>query len=86
MEESCPSGRAFEPFSQSFRRALALSAELQKGLALPAALRKIQAMPSGRGTPSRLPALLPLPAGAEGLKKRPVILLMHISVYIVKWG
>jgi hypothetical protein len=31
----------FEPFSQSFRRVLALPAELQKGLALLAALRKI---------------------------------------------
>jgi hypothetical protein len=58
------------------QKVLALLAELQKVFALPAALRKIQAMPSERGNPSRLLALLPLPAATEGPKSRVVILLM----------
>jgi hypothetical protein len=41
MKGSYPFGKAFEHLLQSFRRALALPAELQKGVALPAALWKI---------------------------------------------
>jgi hypothetical protein len=78
MTWKVPEVSEIPPFWQSFQKVLALRAELQKVLALPAALRKIQAMPSRRGNPFRLPALFPLPAGAEGPKRRLVILLMHV--------
>ena len=64
-----PSSRASEgcgPFPQSFRRAKPFWQCFG---------RSRPCLPEG-ATPSWLPALLPLPAGAKGPKRRPVILLM----------
>ena len=68
MEESCSSGRAFELLFQSFKRALALLAELQKGFEFLAALPEDLGHAFQKGQP--FPASGPFAPASRGKRAK----------------